>query len=57
MAFEPGEKIGDYEIVAKLGAGGLRYGLLMVLASKVTEPEMASALPASVVSVWSVMEA
>lgn len=23
MAFEPGEKIGDYEIVAKLGAGGL----------------------------------
>ena len=23
MAFEPGQKIGDYEIVAKLGAGGL----------------------------------
>ncbi len=23
MAFEPGEKIGDYEIVARLGAGGL----------------------------------
>src|ERR1035441_3776845 len=23
MAFEPGQKIGDYEIVARLGAGGL----------------------------------
>jgi serine/threonine-protein kinase len=22
MAFEPGQRIGDYEIVAKLGAGG-----------------------------------
>ena len=23
MAFEPGQRIGDYEVVAKLGAGGL----------------------------------
>ena len=24
MAFEPGQRVGDYEIVGKLGAGGLR---------------------------------
>jgi len=41
----------------KLGAGGIRDGLLMVLASKVTEPVRASALPANIVSVCSVMEA
>ena len=39
------------------GADGIRDGLLMVLASKVTEPVRASALPANIVSVCSVMEA
>ena len=53
MAFEPGQKIGDYEIVAKLGAGGLgvvyevqhlisrrREAMKILLADQSGTPEM-----------------
>lgn len=54
MAFEPGEKIGDYEVVAKLGAGGLgavyevkhlisqrREAMKILLPEQSSTPEMA----------------
>src|ERR1700742_1612539 len=53
MAFEPGQKIGDYEIVAKLGAGGLgvvyevqhlisrrREAMKILLADQSSAPDM-----------------